>query len=333
MAEILSQSEIDELLSAINTGDLDVEEAKKEQKKQVKLYDFKRPAKFSKDQIRTLQMINDNFARLLTTYLSAYLRTFVEVTVASVDQVTYDEFMRSLPNPTIMGIFSAPPLEGNAILETNPKIAFAIIDRLLGGPGESFEATGELTEIEETVMIKVFNRMLQSMSEAWKNVSSDLKPNFEKIENNPQFTQVVSPNEKVAVIAFSVKISNNEGLFNVCLPFIFLEPVIDRLSAHFWFATGHQKKVSEEDIKLLDNRIKKTAAEVVAVLGKTEITVGELLGLQDGDVISLDKPTDSDIDLYVGSQVKFRGKPGTVNKHLAVQVTERVDERDGDNGK
>ncbi|ACB84988.1 flagellar motor switch protein FliM [Natranaerobius thermophilus] len=328
MSEVLSQSEIDDLLSAISTGDLNVEDAKQQDTQQkVKPYDFRRPAKFSKDQIRTLQMINENFARLLSTYLSAYLRSYVEIELASVDQVTYDEFMRSLTNPTIMGIFSAPPMEGKSLMEMNPNIAFAVIDRLMGGPGETFESTGELTEIEEAVARKIFNRMLDSMLEAWKNVG-ELEPEFERIENNPQFTQIISPNEIVAVVAFSVKVGEAEGLFNVCLPYIFLEPVIDRLSARFWFATGHQKKITEEESQALKNRLHKTQVPVKAELARTRISVKEFLNLQEGDVISLNKPFESEIDLIVGKKTKFKGKPGSIKNKLAVQITQIV--REGD---
>ncbi|UMZ73370.1 flagellar motor switch protein FliM [Natranaerofaba carboxydovora] len=325
MSEVLSQSEIDDLLSAISTGDLDVEEAKQEKQKEVKVYDFKRPAKFSKDQIRTLQMINDNFARLLSTFLSAYLRSYVEVTVASVDQVTYDEFMRSLPNPTIMGVFSADPMEGSAVMESHPKIMYAIIDRVLGGPGETVESSRELTEIEETVAIKIYDKMLENMKEAWKNVD-DLKPKFERIETNPQFTQIISPNEMVAVTAFTVTFGEMEGLVNICLPYIFLEPVITRLTARYWFATGHVKKASEEESQALDKRLKKTEVPLTAQLGSTSITVGELISLKEGDVISIDKETEEEIDILVGNKLKFRGSPGAVGKKLGVQITELIRE-------
>ncbi len=325
MAEILSQSEIDDLLSAISTGDLDVEEAKQEKEKEVKVYDFKRPAKFSKDQIRTLQMINENFARLLSTFLSAYLRSYVEVTVASVDQVTFDEFMRSLPSPTIMGIFSADPMEGSAVIESHPNIMYSIIDRVLGGPGETVEASRELTEIEETVVTKVYDRMLDNMKEAWKNVG-DLKPRFERIETNPQFTQMISPNEMVAVTAFSVSIEEMEGIINICLPYIFLEPVITRLSARYWFSTGHVKKATEEETQALDQRLKATEVPLIAHLGTTNITVGELLNLREGDVISLDKSTDEEVEILVGERKKFKGAPGKINKKLGVQITELVRE-------
>ncbi|OWZ84238.1 flagellar motor switch protein FliM [Natranaerobius trueperi] len=333
MSEVLSQSEIDDLLSAISTGDLEMEQAKKEEStKKVKPYDFRRPAKFSKDQIRTIQMINENFARLLSTYLSAYLRTYVEIELASVDQVTYDEFMRSLASPTIMGVFSAPPMEGNSLLELNPNIAFAIIDRLLGGPGDSFESTGELTEIEEVVVKKIFDRMLSSMKEAWKNVG-DVEIQFERIENNPQFTQVVSPNEIVSVVAFSVKIGDSEGLFNICLPYIFLEPVIDKLSARFWFATGHPKKITDEESQALKDRLQKTEIPVIAELGSTNITVKDFLNLQEGDVISLDRQYEEEIDIIVGRETKFKGKPGSLKKKLAVQITDIVREGEDSLGK
>ncbi|HPB83895.1 MAG TPA: flagellar motor switch protein FliM, partial [Spirochaetota bacterium] len=200
MTEILSQDEIDALLTAISTGEVDTTDytATKEQRK-VKIYDFRRPDKFSKDQIRTLQMMHETFARLTTTALSAQLRALVSVHVASVDQLTYEEFIRSIPNPTTLAVVNMDPLKGSAVLEIDPSITFTIIDKLFGGRGEQTKISRELTDIEQSVMEGIIVRILGNLREAWSNVI-DLRPRLGNIETNPQFAQIVPPNDMVVLI-------------------------------------------------------------------------------------------------------------------------------------
>ena len=218
--DVLSQTEIDDLLSALSTGVVSVEEIKNEQKqKKIKAYDFKRPDKFSKDQIRTLYMLHENFARLLNTYLSAHLRTLIHIDVASVDQLTYEEFIRSLPNPSVINVFQMRPLKGNAILEINPNIVFSIIDRLFGGPGLPPAKPRALTDIEEAITRRVVNKALESLQEAWKQVVA-IEPRADAIETNPQFTQIVPPNDMVVIITLQAKIGQAEGLINICIPYL-----------------------------------------------------------------------------------------------------------------
>ena len=169
--DVLSQSEIDRLLSALNEGSVSAEEVKaEEEQKKVKVYDFKRPDKFSKDQIRTLQMLHENFGRMLNTYLSTNLRSLVDVEVASVEQLTYQEFIQSLSDPSVIGVLAVPPLKGNVIMELNTSIAFSIIDRVFGGTGSNTIKPRVLTEIEETVIMRTFSKALDSFREAWDNV-------------------------------------------------------------------------------------------------------------------------------------------------------------------
>ena len=229
-ADVLSQAEIDELLSALSTGMVSTEEIETERRqKKVKVYDFKRPDKFSKDQLRTLQMIHENFARLLNTYLSAQLRTMVHLDVVSVDQLTYEEFIRSLPNPSVISVFQMNPLKGNAILEINPNIVFAIIDRLFGGPGLAPNKARPLTDIEETIMRRIIEKALTYFQEAWKQVI-ELSPKQGILETNPQFTQIVTPSDMVVIVTLQAKIGTVEGMLNLCLPYIVLEPVLRTLA-------------------------------------------------------------------------------------------------------
>ena len=328
MSEILSQEEIDALLSALSTGDGKQEQSKKaeEARKKIRVYDFKRPNKFSKEQIHTIQAIHENYARLLATYLSAHLRTVTQITVHSVEQLTYDEFIRSLPNPTILNIFQMAPLEGNAIMEINPAIIFTIIDRLFGGPGEAPEKIRDLTDIERIVIEKVVNRILDILREAWDNIIK-FKPKLDIIETNPLFTQIVSPSEMVVLVSFRTQFGENEGLINLCIPFIVLEPIISKLSAHFWFA-GTAKEATRESIQRIKHRIEKAVVNLSAVLGHAIIEVRELLELQSGDVIMLDSKVNDHIDIMVGSRRKFYGRPGILGSKSAIQIVSVLKEGD-----
>jgi len=250
MTEILSQDEIDALLTAISTGEVDTTDytATKEQRK-VKIYDFRRPDKFSKDQIRTLQMMHETFARLTTTALSAQLRALVSVHVASVDQLTYEEFIRSIPNPTTLAVINMDPLKGSAVLEIDPSITFTIIDKLFGGRGEQTKISRELTDIEQSVMEGIIVRILGNLREAWSNVI-DLRPRLGNIETNPQFAQIVPPNDMVVLITLETKIGEVEGMTNLCIPYITIEPVISKLSAQYWYSSI-RKGATDENMVLI----------------------------------------------------------------------------------
>jgi len=321
MSEILSQSEIDALLSALQSGQVDVQAIRDEEaSKKVRVYDFRRPSKFSKDQLYTLEMVYDNFGRLLTTMLSGSLRTRVMAKVASVDQITYEEFIRSIPNPTILNIFSMPPLEGKGILEINPVIGFSIIDRLFGGPGLSSIKGRPLTEIEKSVMERIAEKTLNLFTDAW---SSLLQVNayLESIEINPQFTQVVSPLEMVVIVTINMQIGETEGLINICLPCLMLEPFSEKLNTKFWFS-GSGRSASPDNSRYIKKVIDKTEVPISVVIGTNTITLNDLLELQVGDVINLEKPVNKDVEVYVKSNLKFLGQPGLIGNRLAVKITQ-----------
>ncbi|QNB45760.1 flagellar motor switch protein FliM [Thermanaerosceptrum fracticalcis] len=330
MSEVLSQSEIDALLSALQSGEVDVEAIREEQNtKKIRVYDFRRPNKFSKDQLNTIEVIYDNFCRLLTTLLSGSLRTRVMVKVASVEQVTYEEFTRSIPNPTILNIFSLAPLEGKAILEINPVIGFSIIDRLFGGPGFSTIKGRPLTEIEKTVMERIVEKILSLFTETWASLIH-VDAFLENIEINPQFTQIVSPLEMVVIITLNTQIGETEGLINICLPCLMLETLSGKLNTKFWFTTNI-KAQHQDSSKFIQKVVEKARIPLTAVLGKTSLTVKELLELQVGDVIDLERKKDSEIEIYAGSRLKFYGKPGLLGSKLAVQISRIQQEGSEDN--
>jgi flagellar motor switch protein FliM len=325
MVDVLSQSEIDALLAALSSGEMDAEELKREEsQRKIRTYDFKRAVRFSKDHLRSLTRIHENFARYLTTYFSAQLRTFVQISVVQVEQLPYDEFIRSIPKMTILNIFEAKPLEGRMVLEVHPNVAFAMLDRLLGGTGTAPAKIGTLTEIETIIMERMFSRALDSLQEAWKTVI-DLQPRLEALETNPQFMQIVSPNETIALISLSTKIGDTTGMINLCIPHVVIEPVMPKLSVHHWFVSQKKNRAPEE-VEMLENRVSKAKLPIIAELGHSWISVQEFLNLAVGDVIALDKKIGAGLAIKVGEKVKFIGSPGTIRDRLAVQIDEIVAE-------
>ncbi len=323
LKEVLSQSEIDLLLNALSTGEISAEDVKVESKTDViKNYDFRRPNKFSKDQLRTLYMIHDNFGRLASNFLSGYLRTSVTVKIASVDQLTYEDFLVSIPSPTLMAVLSLPPLKGTAVFECNPAFTFPIIDLLFGGPGEMPDSLREMTDIELSVLKKLISKLMESMSYAWSDIFN-FQPVIENIETNPQFNQIISPNETVAIVTLATTVNQSQGIINLCLPFITLEPVISKLTAHYWFAS-QDISGADEAKDIIRNKLLNVPLDLKAVVGHTDVTVREFLGLDEGDVIPLDIKAGADLELYVNDYVRFKVQPGLVNSKVGVRVTAKV---------
>ncbi|GMO36478.1 MAG: flagellar motor switch protein FliM [Termitinemataceae bacterium] len=324
MTEVLSQDEIDQLLTAINQGETETEEFKPSaDSRKIKIYDFKRPDKFSKEQIKTVQIMHETFARLTTTALSANLRSMVHVHVASVDQLTYEEFIRSIPTPTTLAIINMDPLKGNAILEIDPAITFSIIDRLFGGTGEASKIQHELTDIEQSVMEGIIVRILGNMREAWSQVI-DLRPRLGQIDTNPQFAQIVPPTEMVVLVTLETKVGEVEGMMNFCIPYLTIEPIISKLSAQFWYSTARQG-TNTENLNTLRDKLVTVDVNVVAEIGTIQVPVRDVLALQAGDVIRLYNVRVGDpFSINIGSKQKFLCRPGVVGKKMAVQITKKT---------
>ncbi len=327
--EILSQSEIDALLSAINTGEMSADDFKKEEEeRKVKVYDFKRALRFSKDQIRSLTRIHENFARILTTYFSAQLRTYVHINVASADQIPYEEFIRSVPKMTILNVYELPPLDGRILIEINPNIAYSMMDRVMGGKGVSINKVENLTEIETSIMSQLFEKAFESLREAWSTVV-DVEPVFDEFEVNPQFLQMVSPNETVVVISLNTTIAETSGMINICIPHVVLEPILPKLSGSYWMESK-RKESSSTEVTQLREGIKKAKVPVVAQLGKTEVTIEDFLSMGVGDVLDLGTGIGDPLTVCVGNVPKFIAQPGRSKKKLAVQILETLKGGDGD---
>ncbi|AXI09092.1 flagellar motor switch protein FliM [Oceanobacillus zhaokaii] len=330
MDEILSQNEIDALLSAISSGEMDAEELKKEeQEKKVRVYDFKRALRFSKDQIRSISRIHENYARLLTTFFSTQFRSFVNISVTSVDQIPFEEFIRSVPKKTVLNVYSAEPLDGRLIMEINPNIAYAILDRILGGKGNSTYKNEGLTEIEKILLRQIFEKTEQSLTEAWSSVA-EIQPKLEDFEENPQFLQMISPNETVVVVSLSTAIGETSGMINICIPHILLEPIISKLSAHYWMQSPNKERDYESYHKLTKH-VQQTQIDVRSILGETTISIQEFLKLNNQDVIALNQAIDDPLTLVINDKPKFKVQPGKYKNKMSVQVLEEIKEVNEDN--
>lgn len=320
MAEILSQSEIDELLKALRSGELDINEAKNIQKGHVlKVYDFKRPNKLSKEQLRTIGFIFENFSRALSTFLSGYLRTNVEMEVNTPEQITYYEFIAAASNVALFTIMDFAPLKGSIIMQLYNDTVYTMVDRILGGNGEGSAIERDFSEIELALMRKIINRILTILGDAWQ-VMIDVKPKIERIETNVQFIQIVSHNEVVVVIPINVRIGKKEGFINFCIPYMVIEPIVPKLTTKSWFS-GSTEAVDQWVVEKIENRIKKAYVDIRAILGSTHISVSDFIDLGVGDVIRLDNRVNDDIIIMVDGKAKFRARPGLHKKKLSVKIT------------
>ena len=227
MGDVLSQNEIDKLLQQLTAGDFDVDKMKGEEEKAVKNYNFKRPTKFSKEHLRTLEIIFEHYGRLISTNLPVYLRKNVQVSVASSETFTFSEFTNSLSNPIILGIVDFAPLNGSIIIELQTNLGYAMLDRMLGGDGVPLSKTRDFSEIEMVIIQKILIAMTQLLRDPWKNVVN-IDPILSRLETNPQFAQIIAPNDMVAIVTLNMKIGEVEGFMNVCLPFFTLESVMDK---------------------------------------------------------------------------------------------------------
>ena len=313
MPDVLSQDEIDNLLKALSSGELDVEEMKGTDEKQVKNYDFARPSKFSKEHLRTLEIIFEHFGRLLATNLPAYLRKSVNVDIVNSEVVIYSEFSNALSNPVLLGVVSMKPLAGNMVMEMASNLGFAIVDRLLGGTGTALDKERDFSEIELTIIERIFSICVNLLKEPWENVIK-VTPRLERIETNSQFAQIISPTETIAIITINLKIGDVEGLMNVCLPYTLLEPVMDKLNTKFWFSN-----MQEKDPTMYGEVIK-------AILGESKVNVSDFVNLQIGDIIKIDKKVDQELDVYVGNIKKFNALPGYFEDKYAVRITDVIRE-------
>jgi flagellar motor switch protein FliM len=326
MSDVLSQSQIDSLLATLSSGDVDANEFKDTTAQQVKKYDFQRPSKFSKEHLRTLENIFEHYGRLLSTHLPGYLRKNVQVEVVYSEAVVYKEFTGALSNPVLLGIVDFSPLKGNVIIELAQNLGYAMVDRMLGGAGISLDKPRDFTEIELVIIERIFTVFTNFLPEPWANVVN-LTPRLIRIETNSQFAQIISPTDMAAIITINIKIGDVDGMMNVCIPYMVLESVIDKLNTKYWYASL-QKKDSSSYKDIVEVAIDRARIPIRAVLGKSTISLNELINLQKGDIIKLNKKVDEELDVYVGNIRKFTALPGVSSDANAVRITTIIREED-----
>src|SRR5687768_2227215 len=309
--DVLDQSEVDALLAAVDSGEVghdprapQVYGSQGPAQVDVQVYDFKRPERVSKDQMRALEALHEGFGRNFGAALSGYLRTIIEVSVAHIEQLTYSEFIHSLPNPTCFNLLKAEQLDGQLCLEISPLIIYPIIDRLLGGSNaDLFIPQRPLTQIEQRLVQRITDRATQHLSEAWSNLTP-VTFSVNDFESNPQLVQIVPPNETVVVVGFELKMGNRAGTMSLCIPYNVIEPIMGVLAAQNWFS--YQRKGGQEDhLKKLTRNVSNAKVEMRAYLASTTITMNELLSLQVGDVITTDKQIERDVLIQVEGRNKF----------------------------
>lgn len=339
MSEILSQEEIDSLLSSLSNDGASSSltqrstppsghkhsishKGRRSEDVDCELYDFRRPDKFSKDQLRTLQMLHETFARVAGTSLSALLRAPVSIDLVSLEQVPYEEYLRTL-NQSVFAVMSLPPLTGQACLEIEFDLVFSMIDRLLGGPGKPVSRTN-LTDIEKPLLKQTIEKMFLALKSAWEGVVI-VNPGIEAFETSAQFVQIAPPNDIVVTILFEVKVGQQRSAMSLCIPYLVLKPITTKLSAQKWFANGTRKQ-SASARRLLNYQVTQSKIECTVELGHSRLQVKDFLSLQPGDILKLDRKTAEDLKFLVGKKEKFKGKPAMSGKKYVFSITEGIED-------
>jgi len=327
LSDVLDQSEVDALLAAVDNGATGQKEptaaaagAKGKAPLDVQVYDFKRPERVSKDQMRALSALHEGFGRNFGAAISGYLRTIVEVSVAHIEQLTYSEFIHSLPNPTCFNLLKAEHLDGQLCLEISPLIIYPIVDRLLGGSNaELFIPQRPLTQIEQRLVQRITDRATHHLSEAWSNLTP-VTFRVEDFESNPQLVQIVPPNETVVVVGFELKMSGRAGTMALCIPYNVIEPIMGMLASQNWFSY-HRKGAEEDHIRRLTQNVSSAPIELRAFLARTTIKLNDLLTLQPGDVITTERESTEDVMVQVEGKNKFQAQFGQYRGKRAIKLT------------
>src|SRR5437763_10739961 len=326
MSDVLDQSEVDALLAAVEGGQMQQEAPPTvfgrvgRHRVDVHVYDFKRPERVSKDQMRALEALHEGFGRNFGAALSGYLRTIVEVNVANIEQLTYSEFIHSLPNPTCFNLLKAEQLDGQLCLEISPLIIYPIIDRLLGGSNaDLFIPQRPLTQIEQRLVQRITDRATHHLSEAWTNLTP-VTFSVQDFESNPQLVQIVPPNETVVVIGFELKMGNRAGTMSLCLPYNAIEPIMGKLASQNWFSYQRRGAIDDHLRKRTGN-VHNAPVEARAFLAQTTISVNDLMSLQVGDIITTEKSSEADVLIQIEGKNKFLGQVGQLRGTRSVRIT------------
>jgi len=325
MADILSQDEVDLLLSAVNKGEVDVEETGFEpiESRDLISYDFRRPERVSKEQLKGLQSLFEAFSREVSIILPPFLRTVVRVDLVSIDQLTYDEFILSVGRPTSLTVLNMSPLDGNAVLELSLDMVFPIVDRVLGGRGANLSESRELTEIENRIVNRLVLMILDCWKRSWEQLI-EFKLGVVAQESDPLIVQIVGGSEMVILVGYEVHIGDRTGQMNMCIPLLVLNPILDQITAQTHYRRRMSRELAQRVKQQLDKMVKKSSVPMDAILGRATLPLEEIAKLQVGDVIQLDHDTKEAINVEVGGIPRFKAKPGREGEHSAVQLTKLV---------
>lgn len=330
MSQVLSQQEIDSLLNALNTGEIDPEALKEEETK-VRAYDFRRPIKLSKEYTNTLHMIFENFSKVASNFLTTQLRHGVNITVGAVEQMSYDEFIRSIPKFTLLTLFSATNLSGTQMLEVNPQFCIQAIDLLCGGGAATNMANwgkkDRFTDIEIGMLEEVVQNILKSFEIAWSEII-ETKTKILSLETNPQLGQSMSPNEPVILASFTIEIFKLKSFINICIPYISFENILDKLSFRNWF--DFEKEVNDKSKEIISNSLMTAPVDLEVILGSSNMTVSDFLELELGDIIQLYVKSKDPLKLFIEDKLHFLVKPGQIEEKLGVEILQFIEAGDTD---
>ena len=327
MSNVLSQSEIDALLNSLNLGDAGDSAAKrKEGEPDVRPYDFRTANKFSKDQIRTIRTIFDNFASVLSTRLTGLLRTMCQVTVASVEERLFGEFNNSIPEPTMIGVVTAPPLKGSVLYQMSSSVVYGIIGRLFGGEADYSGEIKSFSEIDFAVMRNVLHECLDVFDTAWEKVAV-LHAKLERIETSPQFTQVTAANEPSAIITMNVHIDNVEDLMTICIPHVLLQPIAKKLNSIAW-TIGENRSGDQEPNPVLESYVLSTIVNLKARLKPERVQLSDLVAMKVGDILCTHHRIKDPVFVDVEDMTKFRAILGVDHKDRVIQIAKIMKEQD-----
>jgi flagellar motor switch protein FliM len=321
MADILSQEEVDLLLSAVDESaqDEDLASGGRGDEPILSTYDFRRPERVSKEQLKGLQSLFEAFSRELGIVLPPFLRTVVRVDLVSIDQLTYDEFILSVARPTSMSIIDMTPLEGRAVIELSPSMVFPIVDRVLGGRGQALGSSRELTEIEDRIVYRIVLMILDSWKRAWEHLV-ELKMGVVNQESDPLIVQIVAGSEMVVLVGYEVYIGETVGSMNICVPLLVVNPILDQISSQAHFQRQLAPELMQEYRRRIERIVRRASVPVEPVLGSARLQLSDLLRLQRGDVITLDTMHAEAIPVRVGGVPRFMAKPGRRGEQSSVQL-------------
>ena len=311
---VLSQEEIDSVFRNLRDTGKDDDPAKRAQP-----YDFRRPDRIAKDQLRAIHLLHENFARSLASSLSAYLRAYVMVNLVSVEQLSFMEFSQGLPSPTCLVSLGMKPYDGNAVLEMNPQLVFPILEMLLGGNGKSgARLTREITEIEQSILEGLIRIVLHDLREAWRIVTN-INFSVEGHETEPQLLQILAPNEAVVAVAMEVRVADNTGMMNMGIPSIVIKMLRQKFDQQW--SVRKTESTELEQTRIL-NIIQNSTVRMDARLNGPQLTVEDLLMLEEGDILTFDYPVEKHLGLVINGRLKYSGAVGTNGRKKAFKIDE-----------